>query len=165
MTEPPRGEKPDRRHPHRLPHEMYQHPLQPMSLTVRSKWKGSLAQPGVADAIISAMGRMGVRHGVRIHAYCIMPDHLHAIVSVVEGGGDLEKWLRYFKREAARAAGISGAWQRSYWDRHVREREDLGELVQYVIANPVRRDLCEHWPEWPYSWAEKQDESRGPAPA
>jgi len=133
-------------------------------MTVRSRWTGSLAQPGIADALISAMGRMGARYGVRIHAYCIMPDHVHAVVSVGEDGGDLEKWLRYFKREGARAARIQGSWQRSYWDRYVREREDPNELVQYVIANPVRRDLCDRWSDWPYSWAESEDHSRGPNP-
>jgi len=164
MANASRPERLDRRHPYRLPSEMYRHPLQPVSLTVRSRWRGNLAQAGIAEAIISGMGRMGTRFGVHVSAYCIMPDHLHAVVLVAEDGGDLGKWVRYFKREAARAAHLKGVWQRSFWDRHVREREDEAELVRYVLANPVRRGLCDRWYEWPYSWADSEDDSRGPHP-
>jgi len=123
-----------------------------------------LTAPRVFDALTHAMGSVGVRRLTRVHAYCAMPDHLHVVVSVVEHGGDMAKWLAYVKRETAKTVHSPGMWERSYWDRHARRGDDVVAMVEYVLNNPVRAGLCERWYGWPKSWSQWHEESAGPDP-
>ena len=153
-----------RRHPHRLECELYQTPDRVVFLTFRSRWHESLAQRETAEVIVGTMGEYAARCSLRLHAYCIMPDHVHLVVSVAAEGGDIAKWLRYAKRAVAARLGAPGMWQRSYWDRHAREHEDVAAAVEYLLANPLRAGLCESWTDWPYSWSQWHAETRGPDP-
>lgn len=55
-------------------------------------------------------------------------------------------------------------WQRSYWDRHARQDDDVVGMVEYTLANSVCAGLTECAWEWPYSWSEWHEVSgtRGP---
>ena len=91
---------------------------------------------------------------MRIHAYCIMPDHLHIAVSVQQEGGDLRLWARYAKREVARSLVAPGMWQRSFWDRRIDDGENPATVAMYALENPVRAGLCAGVAEWAFSWSE-----------
>ncbi len=158
-------ERTTRRHPHRLCSEVHGIPEQVVFVTVRAKPGINLAAPDSANRMIEAMGRMAGRHNVSVHAYCIMPDHVHFVVSCAGEGGDIRKWIRYTKRQTAGALGIAGLWQRSYWDRHARKDDDVKEMVRYALCNPVRRELCDRFEAWPYSWSEWHPETRGVRPS
>jgi len=153
----------DRKHPHRLDPDEYRRPGQPVLFTVCAREGDALAQPERVGCLVQGMEHIGRRRSVRVHAYCIMPDHLHVVASVVAEGGDLAAWVRYVKRDVARAVGVPGLWQRSYWDRHTRVEDDLIGMVEYILANPVRAGLCEVWTEWPYLWSQWHDGGRGSA--
>jgi REP element-mobilizing transposase RayT len=155
---------PHRGHPHRLNPDMYRLVGWPVFSTFRARPGANLCQNGSAEAVATAMGRMGWRQKVRINAFCIMPDHVHAVVSVAEAGGDIEKWIRYVKRETSKLLRRPGMWQRSYWDTHAREDEDLVAAVDYILDNPVRKGLCGVWRDWSYSWSQWHPEGRGPDP-
>ena len=154
----------DRRHPHRLSAEEYRVPDEVVFATWCSRWHLALTEERVVHLVVHAMGRAAVGQGVHMHAYCIMPEHVHAVASVREPAGDIAAWVRFAKREAAAALSAPGMWQRSYWDRHARADEDVVAMVQYTLDNPVRRGLRAHWTEWPYSWSEWHVESQGPDP-
>ena len=154
----------DRKHPHRLDPDMYHLLDEMVFITFCAHWHRSLAEEGTARQLVEVMGRMASKRGLRIHAYCVMPDHVHVVVSVQREGGDIEGWLRFAKREAAAVLSAPGMWERSYWDRHARKHEDVKAMVEYVLANPVRRGLCERWCDWPYSWSEWHEEAKGSDP-
>ena len=154
----------DRKHPHRLDEQMYRIPDEVVFITFCSRWDESLSQEHVLRHLIYVMGHVGHRRRVRVHAYCVMPDHLHVVVSVEDTGGDIEAWVRFTKREAARRLAVPGLWERSYWDRHARADEDVVAMVEYTLANPVRRELCERWLDWSFSWSEWHPQTQGPDP-
>ncbi len=158
------GSLPNRKHPLRLPKEMYRLPGQVVFVTLCTRRNTSLVEVDTAGKLCEIMGRIGEKRRTRVHTYCIMPDHVHLAVSVAAEGGDLEKWILYFKREAARALRCPGLWQRSYWDRHARPGDSVVSMVAYALNNPVRAGLCARWDEWPFSWSEWHPESRGPDP-
>ena len=155
---------PDRRHPLRLDDEMYRAPGQIVFITMCARGDRRLTDAHVAETLCDAMGRVGRRRKTRVHAYCIMPDHVHVVVSVMAEGGDAAKWTLYVKREAAKVLHSPGMWQRSYWDRHARPDDSVVGMVPYVLNNPVRRGLCEAFDEWPFSWSEWHPETRGRDP-
>lgn len=135
-----------------------------MFITVCAADTVRLTEPEVFEALLRAMRRVGKQRSVRVHAYCVMPDHLHAVISAMGDGGDMGGWLRFAKRETARGLELPGMWLRSYWDRHARAENDLTAMVEYALANPVRKGLCERWSEWERSWSEWHADSPGPDP-
>ena len=142
---------------------MYRILGQRVFITAPAKWDRSLAEHSTAKELVRIMGRVGQKRKTHIHAYCIMPNHIHVVISAEEGG-DLEGWLRYMKREAAKALKAPGMWQRSYWDRRSRKSEDVVRMVAYTLNNPVRWRLCERWDEWPFSWSQWHPQTRGADP-
>lgn len=43
-------------------------------------------------------------------------------------------------------------WQREYFDRLIRDQNDLAQKVKYVLNNPVKAGLVERWNEYPFSY-------------
>jgi putative transposase len=143
---------PDRHHPHRLDPGAYTRPGAVVFFSTRARRGVSLVQPKIAEAVTSALRDTAARRGVILGAYCIMPDHLHVVVTIGEDG-DAAAWIQFMKREASKRSGVPTLWQRSFWDRHARDYEDIGKKVAYTLNNPVRWGLCESWEEWPHAWS------------
>ena len=88
-----------------------------------------------------------------------MPNHVHVLIQTL-GEQSLARivhsWKSYTAHRANEILGRSGTfWQREYFDRIVRDEEDLRRTIEYVIENPVKAGLR----DWPWVW------SAGGAPA
>ncbi len=83
--------------------------------------------------------------GFRVLAVCIMPDHWHALVMPFGNDSTLGDMVRAAKGVATaklRAFGISGkVWQRQFYDHVVRAEENLRQVAEYIVHNPVRKGL------------------------
>ena len=149
------GQLPNRRHPHRLSSDVYRTERRPISLSIRAKEGSCPLIPDLAPAIIEVLHDRAQRFGLVLYGYCIMPNHLHLMCSAASEGSDFETFLKRFKsevtRRAARLGYVGFRWQRSYWDRHARVEEDVRAALQYILDNPVRKGLCQHWEEWPWT--------------
>ena len=89
-----------------------------------------------------------------ILAYCFMPDHVHIVLIAHAEDADLARYVRLAKQRSGyaftRATG-QRLWQESYFDRTVRNVEELLALVEYMIRNPLRAGLVaapEDYPHW-----------------
>lgn len=107
-----------------------------------------LAKQGVAEIVAGALGHFeGDRY--HIHAWCVMPNHVHVVVQPTAGHelkDILHSWKSYTATEINKALGREGAvWQPEYYDHLVRDRDDLNENIDYVLANPAEAGL-EEWP-------------------
>jgi putative transposase len=147
---------PKRQRPHRLPAEAYREPWQPVCFSICTARRGALlTRNGIPELLVDAMDHNASDHACALIAYCIMPDHLHLVACVVREGGDLRGFVGGLKRRTAttlRSAGTEPPiWERSYWDRHVRSDEDLSATIEYILANPVRKGLCDRPEDWPYA--------------
>jgi REP element-mobilizing transposase RayT len=82
-----------------------------------------------------------------------MPDHVHALVHARAAAADFHRFVRLAKQRSgfgfARALG-GRLWQDSFFDRTVRENESVVEIINYIIANPVRAGLVRTPGEYPY---------------
>lgn len=112
-----------------------------------------------AEALIAELSRSAQDLEYKVLCYCLMPDHLHVIVSPGDSGVLLPKFLNIFKGRTAAAFrnrfGISNLWQQSAYDHVVRAGEDLKAVIQYVLNNPVRKGLAASPEDYPYSrWFE-----------
>ena len=114
--------------------------------------------------------------GLFIHAYVIMPTHLHAVVTATED--DLSAIMRDFKKFTSRAiyalAEESGnilltwmfqqaakkephsrfkVWQDEFHPEMSFNEEVLKQKMEYVHMNPVRKELVLEPEKWLYSSA------------
>jgi REP element-mobilizing transposase RayT len=86
-----------------------------------------------------------------------MPDHLHWLLDGSEELSDVVGRFKSFAGHALWKAGCaargSRIWQRSYWDRFVRDTESLEATIDYILANPVRAGLITEPRAYPWSVA------------
>lgn len=79
-------------------------------------------------------------------ALVLMPDHLHMIIRLGDRDS-LSDAIRKFKSVSAieinRQRGTSGpVWYKGFYDRFIREGENLAAYLNYIIMNPVKKRLC-----------------------
>jgi putative transposase len=98
-----------------------------------------------------------------LDAAVILPDHLHAILSLPEGDADFAgRWRRikgHFSTSllTARASisrhanGELALWQRRYWEHTIRDEDDFARHVDYIHYNPVKHGLVRRVADWPHS--------------
>lgn len=93
-------------------------------------------------------------------AWVVMPDHLHWLMQLRKGA--LARTVQSVKARSAIAinqalARTGPVWQRGFYDRALRQGEDLKAAARYVVANPVRAGLVTHvgqYPLWDALWLE-----------
>jgi putative transposase len=96
---------------------------------------------------------MAERHGLLIHAYCVLSNHLHLVVTDVHGR--LPDFQRDLCGLLARAVNASlGRWERfwapdSYSAVQLLTPASIVEKVAYTLANPVAAGLVRRASEWP----------------
>jgi len=96
-------------------------------------------------------GLLANEQGVAVWCACLMPDHLHLLVS--PDPDNVMEWVARFKSIATRLAwthGHRGAlWQPSFHDRALREGEYESTLA-YVVNNARAAGLVGEHDEWPW---------------
>jgi putative transposase len=81
----------------------------------------------------------------------LMPDHLHALVSPREDRDiPIGDFSGGFKRLLRQHLPHSWNWQRSGFDRLLRNHDDAYRQWLYMRDNPVRAGMVSSWEEWPY---------------
>ena len=95
-------------------------------------------------------------NGVILFCYCIMPDHLHILLSLTNNyKKSLQNWVSAFKSYTARIVNtsfcIKPLWQKNFYDHVVRKEESLIKIAEYIVNNPVRKGIVSDWQEYPYS--------------
>ena len=88
-----------------------------------------------------------------LYAWCVMPNHVHVIAELFSGetlARTIHTWKSYSATAINRELGLKGhLWQREYFDRLIRDREELIAIVQYILDNPVKAGLR----DWPWVWS------------
>jgi putative transposase len=90
-----------------------------------------------------------------LHEFVIMPDHFHILLTPKTS---LEKAVQFIKggfsyRAKKELGSNMEIWQKGFSDHRIRDAGDYLRHVDYIRQNPVRKSLCEHAEEYPYSSA------------
>ena len=90
----------------------------------------------------------------RMLAWVLMPDHAHWLIELGEEKSlpTLVNMLKTFSaRNANRALQRRGPiWARGFHDRAVRHEQDVTDVAQYIIANPLRAGLVRCLDVYPF---------------
>jgi REP element-mobilizing transposase RayT len=84
--------------------------------------------------------------------YCVMPDHLHALVLALRRSAvDFVRLLKGRTSSTLRKLGHQQVWQTSFYDHIVRRHEDISAVIRYILDNPVRMGIVKEWTDYPWS--------------
>jgi REP element-mobilizing transposase RayT len=143
----------------RLPHEVYADPNAVFHVVFRAAVaERPFHRRSTGSDIWQLLLNERTRPSIELIAACLMPDHLHAVVSPREK--NIIKWVDGFKSFSTRVAqptfGERILWQPGFYDRRLRDQAEFEAAVLYVVNNPVAAGLVEDISEWPWvgSWVE-----------
>jgi REP-associated tyrosine transposase len=93
--------------------------------------------------------------GHKVHAYVLMPDHVHLIVTPRENG-NVSQVMHSLKLHTAREIGglqgsKGGVWQARFYERALRTPKDVEEAIAYIHDNPIRAGLVQKRED--YEWS------------
>jgi len=120
----------------------------------RSPLRVELSDVGkIVDVEIQKMNT--VYDAVRVDKYCIMPDHIHFILSIDtdENGRTcrgklcspacaptISRVIKQFKGSITKQVGRP-IWQKSFYDHGIRNQQDYDEIWAYIENNPLKYAL------------------------
>jgi len=118
-----------------------------------------LRQPALAGMVVEA-----IRHDAEVlnhytaHAYAVMPNQVHLLVTPLLPLPQLTKSLKGITAKRANAIlALIGKpfWQEESYDHLVRNQREFERIVRYVEQNPVRAGLVREAGEyrWSTGWA------------
>ena len=124
-----------------------------------------LRDPAIAKLVADAVRHFeGQRYS--LHAWCVMPNHVHAIVEPLIGHelhNILHSWKSFTAKTANRVLKRNGTfWQAEYYDHLIRNEEDYAHALCYLLENPTLAGL-RNWP-WVGTGAKIASVYRGVVP-
>ena len=97
------------------------------------------------------------RYGVLVHAFCVLSNHCHLIVT--DQRGCLPAFMQYLDSIVARAGNASLGRFEAFWSADGSYSavlhggpDDVVAKAAYVLANPVAAGLVRRGAEWPGLW-------------
>ena len=111
-----------------------------------------LEAPGARERVEATLEQTRARHGARVYAYVLMPEHVHLLVNEPPRIL-LAQFLKAFKQMTSRK--LRGPrekfWQDRYYDSNVYGEKARGDVIRYIHRNPVARGLVGKPEDWPWS--------------
>jgi putative transposase len=116
------------------------------------------------DLLREAIRSVRQTHPFTIHAWVVMPEHMHCVIELPIDDVDFSLRWRLIKihfskaisdqewrSETRKRRGERGIWQRRYWEHLIRDEKDFAIHMDYVHINPVKHGLVTRAVDWPYS--------------
>jgi putative transposase len=81
---------------------------------------------------------------VQLNEFVIMPDHFHGIIGIMQKTKPLDQLIGAFKTTSSKMIHQGGnpdfRWQKSYYDRIIRNGRELFFIREYIRKNPVNHE-------------------------
>jgi putative transposase len=128
-----------------------------------------LRQPAIADIVVEVVHYCAtvLRH-YTLHAFAVMPNHVHVLLSPHVPLAKLTKSLKGFTAKRANqmlARTGTPFWQEESYDRLIRDRQEFERVRRYIEENPVRAGLAREASEYRWSSAGWARWATGRSPA
>jgi len=165
-------------HPHRKLRRAWNEPghVHELTFSCHKRWP-LLANERTRGWFIEALDQARRRWDFALWAYVIMPEHVHLLICPRNSAYDISTILKAIKQPVSQRAAAflrdhnpqwlkrlrvnrpNGRIEYRFWqqgggyDRNVIHEATAGTCVEYLHANPVRRELCATPTDWYWSSA------------
>ena len=97
----------------------------------------------------------------KLWCYCIMPNHVHLVITTLKNAPPLYTIMQKHKRHTAttcnKALKRSGQfWTHESYDHIIRNEEEFNRIVWYVINNPVKAGFVKIWQDWKWTFSSEE---------
>ena len=96
-----------------------------------------------------------------LHAYCVMPNHVHVLLTNTSQDTPFYRVLGSMKANSAKAINEhlnqigQSVWASESYDHVVRNEKSFDRVIRYILNNPVKAGLVERWQDWPHSYCQQ----------
>ena len=107
----------------------------------------------LATWIVSLLGSESTANSFFVHAYCLMPDHLHFLAEGIEPASNLRHFVKSFKIKSSRRFAQQTRrilWQQRFYEHILRSPESVETVASYIWMNPVRKELVAKPQDYPF---------------
>ncbi len=109
---------------------------------------------GVPDLLIDHLCKTRDINGALLHAFCILPNHVHLILC--PGPKGLSKFLQSFKSNSvkelrARDVPYAVGWQAGFHDERIRDAVQRSAAIGYVQGNGMKHGLAKEVMDYPWT--------------
>lgn len=120
----------------------------------------ALGRPEAARIVASALRHFDAQR-YTLHAWCVMPNHVHVVVAPWAGhtlSDILHSWKSFTANAINRLLVRTGPfWERESFDHLIRNLRSFEKFVSYTVNNPVVAGFCASPEQWDFSSASSQD--------
>jgi len=138
---------------HRLPRDRYRGRVSAAFTLCLQDHRTLFVEPSIVRCFADFLRKVA-ENGIFNVVFCFMPDHCHLISMGIGDDSDLILGVEEFKQLTGHWLSTNYPefkWEKSFYDRIIRNTEELAATVRYVLDNPVRGGLVSNWYEYPYS--------------
>lgn len=110
----------------------------------------------IAQAVVCSLHYLATKY-FDLWACCIMPNHVHVLLTLNESAPMLyeimQKHKRFTAMEANKILGRQGQfWARESYDHVVRKGGEFGRILAYILENPVKAGFVKDWQKWLWTY-------------
>ena len=92
------------------------------------------------------------KYGFRLHNFCIMPTHIHLLITP-GSGTNLSRIVQWIKTRSAKRWNFTNKskdhlWGERFFARQIKDLTDYLFVQNYIDQNPVRAGLVSNSPDW-----------------
>ena len=108
----------------------------------------------VAQQFCQLIKENELTHQCKWLTWVLMPDHFHGLLQISHQS-NLSKIIRTLKSKSAiklnRKLNRKGSvWQHAFFDRALRQEDDVKNIARYIVANPIRAKLIKNIRNYAY---------------
>ncbi|MDD5055753.1 MAG: transposase [Candidatus Peribacteraceae bacterium] len=111
---------------------------------------------GIPDVLINNLFETKAIYKAGVHAFCILPNHLHLIITT--GPRGLSRFMQSFKSNSAKDIKVllpvwasRFRWQAGFYDEWIGDERRQSAAIAYVQGNGVKHGLAKEIADWPWS--------------
>ena len=122
----------------------------------------------VLHILYRVWNKVANRHPFTTDAICVLPDHIHTLITLPENDSNYSLRIREIKRlftinyladfneivrrDSSRISKNEATiWQRRFWEHTIRDNQDYENHFNYIHFNPVKHGLVNNVADWPWS--------------
>lgn len=116
----------------------------------------------LVTSVVDLLLQNATKYEFAVFAYCVMPDHLHALIEAQSDASDLQAFMKRFKQMtgfAYKQATRQALWQPGYHEHILRDEEVTEAVARYILENPIRAGLSKELGEYPFAGSAVYDMS------